>query len=102
MTALQLAQTDQLLLSMLEKEIKAKKYNDEFDTAKLDRQKSNGKAKGVSDHEIDKQFGALKSLLDSPANSMTPVENWATFAERNGVNGAIQFFPYTLEVKVNG
>lgn len=44
----------------------------------------------------DKNNEELKRVLDSGPNSMIPVDGWAAFAEKNGIAGAIDWFPLEM------
>lgn len=41
----------------------------------------------------DASVGALKQLLSSRGNVMIPVENWPAFQEKNGLQGAVAWWP---------
>lgn len=45
----------------------------------------------------DKSIGNLASIVDgSDENKLIPIDNWAMFAERGGIKGAIDWFPVDM------
>ena len=65
-------------------------------TARIGLLQSALAVRGVYDSSLE----GLKRLLSGDTNELIPIDNWAAFAERGGVKGAIDFLPIDQIVTV--